>query len=501
MTFEVSVIYDTGFVRRAVSRLLSEAAARVPDRQAVRDAHGAVTFAELVSLADAAAAWMHDRGVRRGDRVLVRASPHRTTVALLFAALRLGVVFVPFGTDVTRYQLNALVADAAPALLVTDDDRQLEWLDCPCATVRELPSAVASEVPESAVAPHDLALLLYTSGSTAQPRAVACTHAQVSFAAAAVASQVRYHEDDVVYCRLPLSFDYGLYQIFLAFMAGATVVLADSSARDARLLSDVNHHGATVVPLVPSMATMLLTLAARKPGSSPVRLFTNTGEHLPASTADELRRAFPGASVQLMFGTTECKRITVLEPDGDRDRPGSVGRALPGTEVRILDADGREVPAGEIGEISVRGRHLMAGYWRAPELTAARYRIDESGERFLLTGDFGYLDPDGYLYFTGRRDDLFKLRGIRTSAVEIEDAALSVPGVSAAAVLPPTGGGQVVLCAVATLSQQDILRELLDRIGPMKVPQICRIFPALPLTANGKVDKRRLRQLCEEATV
>ena len=478
----------------ALRRMLWDLAAHGPDEPALRDSAGMLRRVDLARLADATARWLADRGVRHGDRVVVRASAGRATVAVLFGCLRIGAVFVPYSRDMTRYQLTELVEDAEPALLLTDDPRQLGWAAVRSHPTADLPTTGTGDVPDVTVAPDDLALLLYTSGSTAKPKAVACTHAQVLFAANAVASVVRYRRDDVVLCRLPLSFDYGLYQVFLTFMAGGTLVLSDAS-RDSRLLADLAAHAVTVMPIVPSLATMLLKLATRRTGrpETRVRLFTNTGEHLSPATADELRGAFPGAGVQMMFGTTECKRICVLEVDGDRERPGSVGRAIPGTSVHILGEDGRELPPGETGEISVRGPHLMNGYWRAPEQTAQRYRVDDgTGERFLLTGDFGHLDADGYLYFEGRRDHLFKMRGVRTSTVEIEAAARTVPEVVQAAVLPPTPQREAVLCVVTTAAPEDVLKALRELVGPAKTPATCQVVEAMPLTANGKVDRRAL---------
>jgi amino acid adenylation domain-containing protein len=481
--------------------LLSSVATHAPDRTALRDRAGTVSRAELARLADAAAVWLGKQGVRHGDRVLVRATADRITVAALFGCLRSGAVFVPYSTDTTRYQLDHLLADAEPAFLLTDDVRQLGWADVRGGIPAGLLAAAdttAPEVPDRTITPDDLALLLYTSGSTSRPKAVACTHGQVSFAANAVASSVRYHPEDVVFCRVPLSFDYGLYQTFLTFLAGGTLVLSDSS-RDSRLLSDLAAHQATVLPVVPSLATMLLTLATRpnRPELPALRLFTNTGEHLSPAVVAALRRAFPTAGVQLMFGTTECKRITVLEIDGDLEHPGSVGRPLRGTSVHIVGVDGRELPPGQTGEITVRGPHLMAGYWRAPELTAERYRVDDAGERFLLTGDFGHVDADGHLYFEGRRDHLFKLRGVRTSTVEIEEAAGTLPEVTQAAVLTPTPDREAVLCVVTSVTPEEVLAALRERLGPAKVPASCRVVDAIPLTANGKMDRVALRRFVD----
>ncbi|GAA3028182.1 class I adenylate-forming enzyme family protein [Actinokineospora globicatena] len=482
--------------------LLAETAATAGDRPAVRDSTGETSYRELTRTARRVAVWLRGRGIRRGDRVLVCASSERVTVAVLFGCLRIGAVFVPFGPGVTVHQLGQVVADARPAVLLAASQEHLSLVPRAAGVllgdlVSALPADVDGDV-VGAVSEDDAAVLLYTSGSTAAPKAVVCTHAQVLFAARAVASRVGYRAEDVVFCRLPLSFDYGLYQVFLCAMASAALVLVPPG-RDVHLLSEVCAAGATVVPVVPSMAAMLVALArGRVLEGSRVRLFTNTGEHLPAATAAALRHAFPAAGVQLMFGITECKRVTVLEVDGDLARPGSVGLALPGTRVRVVDESGAEVPAGVVGEISVYGPHVMAGYWRAPELTDQRFRVDAvTGERFLLTGDYGHLDDDGHLYFTGRRDHVFKHRGVRVSTVEIESAAMSLPGVRAAAVLPPVGTAGPVLCVAASGTGQEVLRGLRELLGTARTPSQCRVVPALPLTANGKVDRRKLAELPE----
>jgi acyl-CoA synthetase (AMP-forming)/AMP-acid ligase II len=341
----------------------------------------------------------------------------------------------------------------------------------------------------------DPALLLYTSGTTATPKAVVCPHAAVRFVTGAIAAVLGYRDDDVVFCRLPLSFDYGLYQVFLGAHAGAEVVLAANTS-NAGLLAAVRGSGATVVPVVPSLATMLVTLAARDRRPASVRLFTNTGAALaPAATA-RLRAAFPGAAVALMYGITECKRVTVQPPDEDLVRPGTVGPALPGTEVLVLDEAGEPVPALAVGEIVVRGGHVMAGYWRAPELTARTYRrCPRTGEVRLHTGDYGFLDADGYLTFVGRRDEIFKRNGVRASTVEIEAAAADIPGVDSAALLPPDDRRDMVLFVAGDRPPAAVLRELSARLEAAKVPSDCRPVAAIPLTANGKPDRAALRAL------
>ncbi|MEU6072777.1 AMP-binding protein [Micromonospora sp. NPDC047074] len=492
---------------KLVPALLDRAAAARPEVIAVHGSDGALTYGELARLSWAARTWFAEQGVAPGDRVAIQATGRGVMVAALFGCLRLGAVAVPFSPELTPYQLSYLLADTKAAMLIGDDRDRAAQRAVASATIDGLAAGLAAVRPAAldasapGPAPGDLALLLYTSGSTAQPKGVTCTHAQICFAAGAVAQRVAYRPDDVVFCRLPLSFDYGLYQVFLSAIAGCTLVLAEAG-QDTDLIGQLARHQATVVPLVPSLATMLLALSARKPAASQqlrIRLFTNTGEHLPPATADALRARFPGSGVQMMFGTTECKRITVADVDAYLTRPGSVGRALPGTEVRIVGPTGDPLPPGEIGEICVTGPHLMEGYWNAPELTAQRYRRDvRTGERVLHTGDFGRMDADGQLYFEGRRDQLFKLRGVRVSTTEVEAAAAALPGVRTVAMLPPAADREAILCVAGEVTDDDVLRRLRELLGPAKAPPRCRVLSAIPLTRNGKVDRSRLEQMMQE---
>ncbi|WP_433170048.1 class I adenylate-forming enzyme family protein [Actinoallomurus sp. CA-150999] len=482
---------------RLIHDLPAAAPAAHPDRPAVTDRTGTWTYAELDARARAFATWLDRHGVRAGDRVLARAGNVREFVAMLYGTVRHGAIFVPVNPATKPFHLTAITTDAGPALAVDEGDAlprtgRTHALSTIWPQIERL-AAEPAHPGRPPVEPDDLGLLMYTSGSTSAPKAVMSPHRAVVFATGAIASRLRYRADDVVLTAVPLSFDYGLYQIFLAALAGAELVLSGPQDHT-RLIGLLREHRVTVVPVVPSLGEMLLRLRRRdRDTPPPVRLFTSTGAALTTPVIDGLRAAFPGARVAPMYGITECKRVTILEPDGDLARPGSVGRPLPGTQVRIVGDDGARLPAGEVGEITVAGPHVMAGYWQALELTAQRFRTDPvSGEVTLHTGDYGRVDADGHLYFEGRRDDLFKRRGVRTSVREIEAAALDVPGVREAAVLPPDGSRDLTVFAVTELSPAQVLRAMEDRLESAKVPAACHVVDSLPLTPNGKIDKRVL---------
>jgi acyl-CoA synthetase (AMP-forming)/AMP-acid ligase II len=469
-----------------VPGLLDEAARRYPERPAVSDAGGAWTYAELARHSNGAARWYRARGVRPGDRVLLRLNGGRDFAALLYGALRVGAVAVPVNPATGPFHLDWILRDAEPALIVTDE---------PTAGPTTEPTewrSVEPEPPGTGPAPGDLALLMYTSGSTALPRAVMCPHERVCFAAAAIADRLGYTDDDVVLCRIPVSFDYGLYQLFLCALGGAALVLRPDLP-EAAILRQIRDTGATVVPLVPTLTEIVLRLAGRDRGPTRVRLLTNTGAPLTGGHAAGLREAFPAASVVAMYGMTECKRITIAEPDEHLRHPGTVGRPLRGTGVAVVDPTGHPLPTGDVGEIHVHGPHVMAGYWRSTVATGERF--DEPARR-LRTGDYGYLDEAGRLYFVGRRDDIFKRRGVRISTHELEAAVLDVTGVEAVAALPPDAGGELVVVVAGPVRPTEVLAAVGARLDPARRPDRCVVVDRLPTTVNGKVDRQAARLLC-----
>jgi acyl-CoA synthetase (AMP-forming)/AMP-acid ligase II len=489
-----------------VHSLLDAAAAEAPGRYAVRDATGLWTYAQLADRAYAFATWLQDHGLGHGDRIVVQSPTRRELVAMFYGAARAGVIFVPLNKGMKAFHLASVVRDAAPSIVIATPELAANLLEIDAAPVHDFDDTWAEvldiarkpAVPiTTVVEPTDLAALIYTSGSTARPKAVMAPHAQITFASRAIQAEMDYRPDDVVFCRFPLSWDYGLYKVLLCALGRSEIVLADGES-DLVMLRRMRETGTTVVPIVPSLATMITLLAKRSDDPMPpVRLITNTGAALPAATIEALRETFPGVRVVRQYGQTECKRITVMPPEEELDRPDSVGRPFGGTTVRILDADGVEQPAGQVGEIVVEGPHVMPGYWQLPELSERTFRRTPAGDLRLHTGDYGSLDADGYLYFEGRRDDMFKRRGIRMSTTEIEAAAMDIAGVRAAAAVPPGNGYDLTLFVESELAAKVVIKELATRLEPAKVPATCRVLETFPLTLHGKNARQALTEMLE----
>ncbi|MFD3515013.1 class I adenylate-forming enzyme family protein [Streptomyces sp. NPDC058657] len=470
--------------------LLDRARAERPAHPAVVDSDGSLTYAGLGTDVDRAVGWLRAQGVTAGQRVVYAGGNDRTFVTLLHAAFRTGAVLVPVHPGLTVPQIAHIVADCTAALAVCppgagDGAGRTVDVDRARREIRDTdPDDFTAQVDED-----DVATLIYTSGTTGRPKGVVCPHRQTAAAVEAVNARLRYRPDDVVLCRLPLSFDYGLYQALLCARTGSTLVLAERTG-DHALLKVIADHGVTVVPLVPSLAQLLTLLQRRKRYPAQVRLFTNTGARPGRSVTAELLAAFPGSSFASMYGMTECKRISILDPARYEERPDSVGPAIPGDTVRVVDAHGRTLPAGQRGEIVVHGATVMAGYWGVPLEDQRRFVRHPDGSLELHTGDQGHLDAEGLLYFAGRDDDMIKHRGTRIGLTEIEDAAERIPGVSAAVALRPAREGAPLRLAVCTALAPHEVRELLARsLDAARLPDRIVPLPSVPLTANGKPDR------------
>ncbi|GAA2077578.1 class I adenylate-forming enzyme family protein [Streptomyces albiaxialis] len=493
----------------AAEAFLGRAAALHAAAPAVRDGAGAWTYATLDAASRTFALRLAERGVRPGDRVLVRLGAVREFVAALYGTWRLGAVFVPVGPDMRPFHLRAVLEDVRPALaLVVPGEREgvdgMPWpARCEVLALDELDLSWPGpddppEDPAPPVPADRPALLLPVSGPGPVPRAVVCPHAQVAFAARAVAARLGYRRDDVVLSALPLASGHGLQQVPLCALAGAELSLYEGGAGDGSgLLARAREHGATVLPLEPSLGAPLVRRAARDRRRTRVRLLTGTGDPLGAPLTASLRAAFPGARVALVSGGEECQALTVLEPDGDLAHPGSLGPALPGTRVLALDGGGRPLDPYEIGEIAARGPHVMAGYRHAPGATARHFRPAPDGTVTLRTGQYGWLDEDGHLYVQGRRDGQFRRHGTRTGAAEIEAAALDVEGVRHAVLLVPGEGGGMALFTVGPATEDEVRAGLAARLEAAKVPGAgdCHVLDALPRAPDGTADRARLGAL------
>ncbi|WP_159727212.1 class I adenylate-forming enzyme family protein [Methylosinus sp. Ce-a6] len=491
-----------------VEDFLAESARARPEKIAVAAGATRLSYRDLDRLVDRLAATLARRGVTRGDRVLVFMENSVEAAAAIFAVLRAGAVVSPINPT-TKSDKLAYIAGNCEARAIVAHGRQeavaraaVDSAGVRPPDVLRWSAAIEDENfdarPRHGGVDADLALLVYTSGSTGRPKGVMMTHRNVEAASSSIISYLGLDADDVILSVLPLAFDYGLYQLLMAVRVGATLVLEKSFAFPQATFARIREEAVTVWPLVPTMAAMILAQRELAPGFLPsVRLVTTTAAALPIEHISQLRALLPAARLFSMYGLTECKRCTYLPPEELDRRPGSVGVAIPGAQALVLDENGRPAPPGAIGELAIRGPHVMQGYWGDPVATAERLRRDpQSGATTLMTGDLFRADAEGFLYFVGRKDDIIKTRGEKVAPKEVEAALHACPGISEAVVVgvkDPVLGEAVAALVVASdpaLDARALIAHCARRLEDFMVPKLVAFRDALPKTDTGKVSRR-----------
>jgi long-chain acyl-CoA synthetase len=348
-----------------------------------------------------------------------------------------------------------------------------------------------------------LASLIYTSGSSGKPKGVMMSHLNMVSAANSITQYLENNQQDIILDTLPLSFDYGLYQVLMAFKVGGTVILEDGFVFPEKVIQLVIREKVSGWPMVPTIVAMLCKLKdIDKHDFSNLRYITSTGQALPSKHIARLFEIFPKTKIFSMYGLTECKRVAFMPPDELKNRPGSVGKAMPNTEVYLVGDDGKRIPEnGGSAELVVRGSNVMRGYWNLPEETNRALRPGAyPGEKVLYTGDIFRMDEEGYLYFIGRKDDIIKTSGYMVSPKEVENVICEMADVVEAAVVGIEDEllGRAVKAFVhlrenSSIKEKDIIKYCHSRLEDYAVPKYVVNFGPLPKTDSGKVQKRELR--------
>jgi amino acid adenylation domain-containing protein len=500
---------------------LTTAARRLPDKVALVCAEQRLTYREIAARAHALASTFRDRGVARGDRVLIFADNSVEMVVAFWAALAADAAAVPINPQTKADKLGWLIEHCGAAALVTEQRLATTFMPAVrrASSLRAIVVAALGQSaepdraidfasaaaerdghapPRSVATDGDLAAIIYTSGSTGQPKGVMLSHGNMVSAAASICEYLELCAEDVVQGLSPMSFDYGLYQMLLSFRQGARLVLAPPFTLPAQVLKQTATERVTFFPGVPTQFALLAQLRdVSRWDLSSVRAVTSTAATLTPSHIATIGRIFPRAKLFSMYGLTECKRCSYLPPADLLRKPDSVGIAIPNSELWIVDEHDRRLGPGQVGELVVRGPHVMLGYWREPDETTRKLRPGPAaGERVLYTGDLCRFDEEGYLYFVARTDDIIKSRGEKVAPKEVELALQSIAGVCEAVVIGAADAilGEAVWAFVllddgATLSEADLAQECRARLEGFMVPQRISTVPQLPKTAKGKIDK------------
>lgn len=497
--------------RGRVESVLHCTAQRSPAKTAIRCGERAIDFAELAERSLSFARFLCDRGLEAGDRVALFQDKTVEAVVALYGTWMAGGIAVPVHIGLRRTQLLHLLETASCRLLVTDrrgrktlrpeDLPDVERIhlssdEMPDSPARALPSLEGADTP---------AVILFTSGSTGRPKGILLSHSNIQSGAEIVTQYLGLESEDRILSVLPFAFDYGLNQLLGSVHVGATCVLQRSTL-SSDLCRALQAHEISVLAGVPPLWIQLMN--EQSPFSEmefpALRILTNSGGVFPVEVLARYREKLPQASIFLMYGFSEAFRSTFLPPAELDRRPESMGRAIPRCEVFVIDESGEECAPGVVGELVHRGPTVALGYWNDPDATARVFRTDplDPGRRdqVAYSGDLVRRDEEGFLYFAGRRDSMFKSMGFRISPEDVEEQLLAFGQLSEVVVTgepDDAAGGRVVAhvvpCKAENFSIEDLTEECKRNMPSYMVPSEVHVHTVLPRTPSGKFDRKALQ--------
>lgn len=514
-------------------QMLQTSAARTPEKEAL--VHGAerLSYAAVTEKTAGLAHGLREAGLTRGDRVGIYLEASVQQVLSIFAVSQASGVFVPINATLFPEQVAHVANDCGMKALITTRKKLASLAE----VLPSIPSIDFLVLTEEGEEPHglrpriydfatfcnlqsnstsreeciskDLAAILYTSGSTGKPKGVMLSHANVIAGSSIVSTYLGITATERILAVLPFSFDAGLNQLMTAFQQGATCILINFVfAREVvQALIKERVTGLAGVPTLWSLLAQANSGLDKQPLPD-LRYITNTGGAMPQPVLAILRKTLTTTKIFLMYGLTEAFRSTYLPPDELDRRPTSMGRAIPDTEILVLNDQGQRCKPGEIGELVHRGPTVSLGYWGRPEDTARALRNNpllppELGdcEKVCYSGDLVKMDEEGFLYFVGRRDTMIKSSGFRISPTEVEEALFSSKKLRGAAVIgiPDEVLGQTIKAFVVPRDGEPLNTDVLlshcgEKLPRYMVPKTIEVLSELPKTSSGKVDYPALRR-------
>ncbi|MFJ9694854.1 amino acid adenylation domain-containing protein [Kitasatospora sp. NPDC101183] len=477
-------------------------AAKTPDQVAVALSDDRLSYAELDSWSDALAQELAAGGVLPGDRVAVSLPRSPELIAALLGVLKAGAAYLPIAVSEPDQRVADVLADAEARAVVcgTADHGRFAAHGAPLLQVP--PRTATAPAPAVQVEPHDLAYVMYTSGSTGRPKAVQVEHHSITNLVAGP-NYVELGPDDRLLQLAPVAFDAATFEIWGALLNGARLVLAPPQEVHPEDLGELlRTAGITVLWLTAALFHRQIEVDVQAfAGLSTV---LSGGDVLSVPHIRQLRSAVPGCRIVNGYGPTETTTFAVchrIGADEDLGQSVPIGRAIQGAELEIVDAEGLPVPDGTPGELWIGGAGVSRGYWRRPELTGTVFVTgawEGATGRFYRSGDQARRRPDGVIEFLGRIDDQFKLRGFRIEPGEIENALAAHPQVRSAAVgvrESHLGDRRLVAWVVPEseeLDRRSLRAHLNERVPEHMVPAVFVTLDELPITTNGKVDRKAL---------
>jgi acyl-CoA synthetase (AMP-forming)/AMP-acid ligase II len=422
-----------------------------------------------------------EKGAKTGDRVAVSCSDSSETIIALLACLAFGLIFVPIEQGNLEEEKH----------IIYDSGAKIQFSG-------GIPK-VDVNLTRIVLPPETIGYIIYTSGSTSVSKGVVAPLKAIDFCIESINKRLCNNNQDHILCKLPLSFDYGLYQVFIALRFGAELTIMDKESNIFSIPKQLAERKITAFPVVPTMLAALLHAGLLKENYYPcLRYISSTGEVLDTKLIAEVKNVLPSVSIIPMYGLTECKRVSIMPPDRkDKILAGSCGLPLDGVEVRLFNEDMDE------GELLVYGPNIMNGYWGDEETTAKVFCIDKDGKRFLRTGDSFSIDKEGFLYFRQRLKNMIKVAGHAVSVTNLENILNSIDGVLDIRIVgvPDSVYGELI-CACIYTNSNEVKKKILELSNTLPFhKQIRRVIlfdKPFPTNKNGKVDITALRRLADK---
>lgn len=444
-------------------------------------------------------------GVKPGDRIGIWLKNCPEFVPALFGIFNAGATAVPINNFLKPDEVGYILRDAGIGVLITDAALaeaapQLTG-HVPGLRLLKAEELPAAEQADGFVPPErterDLAVIIYTSGTTGRPKGAMLSHGNLMHNVESCRQVLQAVSFDRFAVLLPMFHSFMLtVGLLLPLSVGGSIVLVRSLHPPKNVLLEILQRQATILPAIPQFFRALA--GAPIPPNLPLRLCISGAAPLPIEVLKEFNQKFP---IPLLegYGLSEASPVVSMNPIGGPWKAGSIGIAIPNVEISVQDEAGQELPDGQIGEICVRGGNVMQGYWNQPEETAKALR-----NGWLLTGDVGYRDSDGYFYITDRKKDMLLVNGINVYPREIEEVMYQFAGVKEAAVvgIPDSRKGEQPIAFAAAnegvaLDEKALLQFVRGKLADYKVPRRVVIVPNLPRNATGKILKTTLREMAK----
>jgi long-chain acyl-CoA synthetase len=464
-----------------------------------------ISYAEILLQSQKVAAHLESSlGVKPGDRVALWLKNCPEFVPCVFGILQADAVVVPINNFLKLAEVAYILNDGGIDVVITDAELGAHAVELKAArsslksfTIEEIAALPTpnSQLPTPRTRNEsDLAVIIYTSGTTGKPKGAMLSHGNLLHNVESCRLVLQAVPDDSFAVLLPLFHTYMMtVGIFLPFIIGGSIVLVKSLNPPRAMLQEIFSRRATILPAVPSFYRMML--AAQIPTPQPIRIFISGSAPLPMQTLREFEEKFKVPLIE-GYGLSEASPVVSKNPLRGAHKAGSIGIPIPNVEMSVQDESGKMLGINETGEICVRGGNVMMGYWNQPEETK---KVMRGG--WLLTGDVGYRDADGYYYITDRKKDMLIVNGINVYPREIEEVIYHYPGVKEAAVIgvPDERRGEQPVAFVAategqTLDEKALLQFIRSKLADYKVPKQIIILPTLPKNATGKTLKTELRK-------